>query len=171
MMPGTACRKNECPPSGILPVELPVLPSMAKEELASVWQRQLGKTAPSQLPRSLLARSLAYQLQAQELGGLPRETVRILCRIADDMESDREVTIPQIPEKRIKPGSVLVREHGGTLHRVMVMAEGFAWEGKSYPSLSAVAKAITGTNWNGNTFFGIGKKSAVQRASCPEAAT
>ena len=48
-----------------------------------------------------------------------------------------------------------MREHGGSMHRVMVMGEVYAWNGKTYPSLSAVAKAITGTNWNGYAFFGL----------------
>jgi len=167
----TAIRKVDHPPADGLPVDLSALLTLPAEELCSIWQRQLGKTAPSDLPRSLLARSLAYHLQAKKFGDLPREMIRILNQIADNLETGKEGDIPSIPEKGIKPGSVLVREHGGTLHRVMVMADGFAWEGKTYPSLSAVAKAITGTNWNGNTFFGIRKKGSTQRVVSLEAVT
>jgi hypothetical protein len=57
----------------------------------------------------------------------------------------------------LNPGSLLVREWKGRLERVMVLEEGFAWNGTTYPSLSMVAKAITGTSWNGHRFFGLGK--------------
>lgn len=164
-------RKFNQPSADVLPVDLSVLSSLSVGELVSIWQRQLGKTAPSGLPRSLLARSLAYQLQIPKMGGLQREVIRILDRVADNLEAGGKADVPSVPEKKIKPGSVLVREHGGTLHRVMVMAEGFIWDGKTYPSLSAVAKAITGTNWNGNTFFGIRKRDPAQRNVRPETAT
>ena len=68
----------------------------------------------------------------------------------------------------IKPGSVLVREWAGRIHRVMVLEEGFAWNGKSYGSLSQIAKVMTGTSWNGHRFFGLregGIKSKIQRLS------
>ena len=63
-------------------------------------------------------------------------------------------------EQRLKPGVVIMREHNGVHQRVMVLDEGFAWNGKSFGSLSAVAKAITGTNWNGQRFFGLDRKRA-----------
>ena len=59
----------------------------------------------------------------------------------------------------LKPGTILVREHAGVLHRVVVMENGFAWEGKTFRSLSEAAQAITGTNWNGPRFFGLRSKS------------
>jgi Protein of unknown function (DUF2924) len=68
--------------------------------------------------------------------------------------------VPPVPDRRgLKPGTILVREHAGVLHRVVVMENGFAWEGKTFRSLSEAAQAITGTNWNGPRFFGLRSKS------------
>jgi hypothetical protein len=58
----------------------------------------------------------------------------------------------------LKPGTLLVREYKDEMHRVAVMAEGYAWKGRTYSTLSAVARAITGANWNGYVFFGLKKK-------------
>ena len=65
----------------------------------------------------------------------------------------------------LKPGTLLVREYKGEMHRVTVMAEGYAWRGQTYPTLSGVARAITGANWNGYVFFGLKKKSETTVAS------
>ena len=71
--------------------------------------------------------------------------------------------IPPVPLKRsLKPGTILAREHGGALHRVMVLDEGFAWNGSTYGSLSEAAHAITGTKWNGPRFFGLRDGPNVQ---------
>ena len=68
--------------------------------------------------------------------------------------------MPYPGNQRLKPGSVIVREHDGVDHRVMVLDEGYAWNGKTFGSLSSVARAITGTNWNGQRFFGLKEKRA-----------
>jgi Protein of unknown function (DUF2924) len=74
------------------------------------------------------------------------------------------LAIPPLPERRsLKPGTELVREHAGALHRVVVLADGFAWNGARYRSLSEVARAITGTNWNGPRFFGLRDKAKPAR--------
>jgi hypothetical protein len=115
------------------------------------------------LPKWLLARLLAYRLQAVEYGDLPRETVRMLIKIADQLEQGKDPFIAPVVEERIKPGTILVREHGGVAHRVRVLAEGYAWNDRTYPSLSAVAKAITGTSWNGYVFFGLKERNKRKR--------
>jgi hypothetical protein len=58
----------------------------------------------------------------------------------------------------LRPGTVLGREWAGKMHRVVVLTDGFAWNGKTYPSLSKVAVAVTGTRWNGSKFFGLRDK-------------
>jgi hypothetical protein len=58
----------------------------------------------------------------------------------------------------LRPGTVLGREWQGEMHRVVVLADGFSWNGKTYPSLSKVVRAITGTRWNGPKFFGLRKR-------------
>jgi hypothetical protein len=74
--------------------------------------------------------------------------------------------IPPVPEKRsLKPGTILVREHEGVLHQVTVVNGGFAWNETTYRSLSEVARAITGTNWNGPRFFGLRDKTKPSRST------
>ena len=71
----------------------------------------------------------------------------------------RAPRVPPVPNRRsFKAGTILVREHAGVLHRVITMEQGFAWNGTTYRSLSEVAQAITGTNWNGPRFFGLRAK-------------
>ncbi|WP_375458344.1 DUF2924 domain-containing protein [uncultured Enterovirga sp.] len=122
------------------------------------WRRLVGSPAPAQLPRSLLHRILAYRVQAAALGDLDRDTARELRRMA---EEGREAEVMPLPELRpVKPGTLLVREWEGTLQRVMVLAEGYAWNGATYPSLTGVARAITGSSWNGPRFFGLRTRKA-----------
>lgn len=101
---------------------------------------------------------LAYRLQADQHGDLGKEAVRLLDAITSDLADGKTPDIKPPSERRLKLGTILVREHQGVQHRVMVMAEGFVWQGKTFMSLSSAAKAITGTNWNGQRFFGLKEK-------------
>ena len=94
-----------------------------------------------------------HHVQEQRLGGLDRPTARMLDRLADG----------GVAPVLLKLGSVIVREHDGAMHQVMVIKGGFAWNGQTYSSLSAVAKAITGTIWNGNRFFGLRRPVVTDR--------
>jgi Protein of unknown function (DUF2924) len=135
--------------------EIAHLRGLDLDALRARWRSQTGRAAPSHLPKNLLLRVLAYRAQAAVFGDLDKATARLLDRIADDVGSGKRVEVP-IPDRvGIRPGTLMVREWEGVSHRVMVMAEGFAWSGSSYPSLSKVARAITGTRWNGPRFFGL----------------
>jgi hypothetical protein len=123
--------------------------------LVTTWQRHLGGQAPAHLPRSLLVRLLAYKLQSEKHGSLPKSGKLYLKSIEADLKAGRVPETPYLNEKQLSIGTQLTREHNGILHRVMVVKDSFAWNGKTYASLSAVAKAITGTNWNGNRFFSL----------------
>jgi Protein of unknown function (DUF2924) len=125
--------------------------------VATVFRRK----APEPLPRHLLFRILAYRLQAERLGELDKETVRLLDRIAWGNGGNRPSSLlgKQSRFERLQPGSTLVREWGGARHRIEVLDKGFAWNGKTYRSLSAVAFAITGTRWSGPRFFGLRGRS------------
>ena len=120
--------------------------------LQARWRTVFGRRAPAHLPRHLLLRIIAYQLQAEVHGDLDPGTVRYLERVAK-AGSSRSAPLPE--ETSVRPGTLLVREWDGVLHRVMALDEGFAWNGTSYRSLSEVARAITGTRWNGPRFFGL----------------
>jgi hypothetical protein len=139
--------------------------SMSSEELSRAWRNVIGKPAPANLPKSLSARLLAYRIQGHRHGDLTKETTRLLDSIADDLAAGKTPDIQPPFERRLKPGTVLIRENQGVQHRVMVMEEGYAWQGRTFASLSSAAKAITGTNWNGNTFFGLGEKKAASEVS------
>ena len=107
------------------------------------------------LPRHLFFRVLAYRLQANQLGDLDAETVRLLDRSGSpDKAGQRAVSMGQRTAE-LRPGTTLGREWNGQIHRVAVLTEGFAWNGKTYRSLTKVAFAITGTRWSGPKFFGL----------------
>ena len=111
-----------------------------------------GRPAP-ELPRALLHRALAYRIQADATGDLDRDTICLLDRLAQEGRDGVVIPLPDL--RGTKPGTLLVREWEGTLQRVMVLEQGFAWNGQTYDSLSQVTRAITGTNWNGPRFFGL----------------
>ena len=107
------------------------------------------------MPRHLLFRVLAYRLQADHLGDLDRESQRLLDRpVSPEDAGQRALALAQRTAD-LRPGTVLEREWNGHVQRVAVLADGFAWNGKTYPSLSKVAVAITGTRWSGPRFFGL----------------
>jgi hypothetical protein len=125
------------------------------------WRNHLGGTPPAHLPRWLLLRVLAYRIQANALCGLDKETLRVLRQPKRQTvhSLDGRPFEPRIPKTReganLIAGAQLVREWNGKLERVMVLEKGFTWNGKSYGSLSRIAEAMTGTNWNGHRFFGL----------------
>jgi hypothetical protein len=125
------------------------------------WRNCLGETPPAHLPRWLLMRILAYRLQTAALGGLDKETLRILRQPkgATLASSGRRPFAARMGITReganLGAGALLAREWKGRLERVMVLDQGFAWNGETYGSLSQVARAMTGTNWNGHRFFGL----------------
>lgn len=121
-------------------------------ELRARFRAVTGKRA-SRLPRHLLIRTLGYRLQARAFGGLSRESIRLLDRIADG------IAVPP-PVRQEGPGTVLVREWNGVRYHVMIVKGGFAWNGATYRSLSEVAFAITGTKWSGPRFFGLKGKAS-----------
>ena len=123
----------------------------------SVWQRP----APDHLPRHLLFAIIAYRIQVDRFGDLDHETRQLLDRIGPKESSTAMAArLVSFDQKRseLTPGTVLVREWDRRSQRVMVMSDGFAWNGQTYDSLSKVAFAITGTKWNGPRFFGLRDK-------------
>ena len=129
--------------------------------LRSRWQSVFQSLPPDHLPRHLLFAIIAYRVQADRLGDLDHETKQILDRTdAKDTGTTVSSRLVSFDQKRteLTPGTVLVREWDRQSQRVMVMADGFAWNGQTYDSLSKVAFAITGTKWNGPRFFGMRDK-------------
>jgi hypothetical protein len=142
----------------VLRAEIAGLPALDLSALRLRWRNETGRTAPAHLPKYLLLRMLAYRMQANVYGDLDAATVKVLDRIARQKKreaADRSAGIRRRPPRTLKPGTILVREWGGDLQRVAVLTEGYAWNGKTFRSLSTVAKAITGTQWSGPRFFGL----------------
>ncbi len=121
--------------------------------------------APPQLPRHLLFRILAYRLQADQLGDLDANTRRVLNRMGFETADGIGRLVADLNRSRteLRPGTLLTREWDGHLQRVMVLADGFSWNGETYRSLSKVAFAMTGTRWSGPRFFGLDQPPSERR--------
>jgi hypothetical protein len=136
------------------------LAALDADQLRLQWRNHLGGAAPTHLPRWLLLRVLAYRRQAAALGDLDKASLRVI-----RASQGGAIDFAARPFNNRKPttrdgiglnsGALLVREWRGKLERVMVLDKGFAWNGKTFGSLSQVAKAITGASWNGHRFFGL----------------
>jgi hypothetical protein len=132
--------------------ELDRLPSMHIVELRARWRTLFKSEPPKAFGPDLLRRSIAYRIQEAAYGGFDRATKRLLRQLKAQMrKKPGKIVLP----RRIKAGAVLVRRWKGESHRVMVLDEGFAYAGKTYESLSVIAREITGTRWNGPRFFGL----------------
>ena len=126
--------------------------------LRSRWQSVFQRPAPVHLTRNLLFAVIAYRVQADRYGDLDHATRQVLNRsVTKETGRVTSARLASFDQKRSKltPGTVLVREWDRQSQRVMVMADGFAWNGQTYDSLSKVAFAITGTKWNGPRFIGL----------------
>ncbi len=144
--------------------------------LRARWQSVFQRSAPGHLTRHLLFAVIAYRLQADRFGDLDHATRQLLDRTvakeAGPLMSARLASF-DLKQTDLSPGTVLVREWDRQSQRVMVMADGFAWNGQTYDSLSKVAFAITGTRWNGPRFFGLARRNGTstrnnnKKSVCP----
>mgnify|MGYP002624418155 CR=1 FL=1 len=136
-----------------LAAQLAALDSLSRTELKARWVELYGTPCPPHVSQLFLRRALAYRIQEKVLGGLDRATRRKLDRIATDLAAGRSPRRNRRP--KVKPGTRLLREWQGTVHEVIVLEKRVTYRGKTYASLSAVARAITGARWSGPRFFGI----------------
>ena len=135
---------------------LAALTKVSTPDLKDLW-RELFDSEPPPFNRRYLESRLAYRIQELAYGGLKPATVRRLEKIGDELDGgDRKKSRVRADQHR-KPvaGTRLIREWQGVEHVVSVTADGFDWQGRPYKSLSAIARAITGTRWNGWIFFGL----------------
>jgi len=144
-------------------VEIARLRELDVDALRARWHTVFGRRSPSHLPRHLLFRILAYRLQVDRLGDIDAESLRLLDR-SETPEKAGQRAVARRPVD-VRPGTVLAREWNGQMQRVTVLENGFAWKGKTYPSLSKIALAITSTRWNGPRFFGLREKPSKKEAS------
>src|SRR5262245_44210170 len=139
--------------------EIAHLRSLALDALRRRWRAVFGRTPPAGLSKNLLGRMLAWNLQEQVFGGLDRESLSFLEGLARRAGS---------PRRRFKPGTVLVRDYHGQRHAVTVAEDGFEWQGTTYASLSAIARAITGMAWSGPRFFALARAKGTPNRSTKE---
>ena len=144
-------------------VEIARLRELDVAALRARWHTVFGRRAPAHLPRHLLFRILAYRLQADRLGDLDLESQRLLDRSDSPEKAGQQAAARR--SNGVRPGTVLGREWNGQMQRVTVLENGFTWKGKTYPSLSKIALAITGTRWNGPRFFGLRDKPSKKETS------
>lgn len=134
--------------------------------LRSRWQGIFQRPAPAHLTQHLLFAFIAYRIQVDRFGDLDHATKQMLNRLGEkEVGKTLSAHLASFDQKRLKltPGTVLVRDWNRESQRVMVLAEGFAWNGQTFDSLSKVAFAITGTKWNGPRFFGLRDKDDQSR--------
>jgi hypothetical protein len=163
-------RKVSQPRSAVEPTasdvdaEVGRIAAMSIEALRALWEKRRGGQPPATMSKDLIARALSHWLQEESVGGLSPQVRRFLTAVAKNGAE---------PVRHLKIGSVIVREHQGVLHEVMVVPEGFCLQGKTYSSLSSIALKITGTSWNGPRFFGLrdAEKTPLDAPANPPAQT
>jgi hypothetical protein len=128
-------------------------------DLKAMW-RQLFETEPPPYNRRFLESRLAYRIQELVYGGLKAETVKRLKAIAEDLDGGDPARRRRPAKDRPIAGTRLIREWQGIEHCVTVRDDGYEYQGRPYQSLSALARIITGTRWNGWVFFGLKNQRA-----------
>jgi hypothetical protein len=134
--------------------QLTALKGLPTQDLKRRW-RDLFESEPPPYNRRFLESRLAYRIQELAYGGLKPETVDRLHALAGDVAGADSGNRHRMDKDRPIAGTRLVREWQGVEHCVTVRDEGYEYRGRPYKSLSAIARAITGTRWNGPLFFGL----------------
>ena len=132
--------------------------SLGVDSLRTIWRTTFRASPPPAFSKDILARFLCWHIQEQAFGGLDPKTAKHLGGFA---RGDRS---PADRPRRLKLGTVLLREYQGERHTVTVVAKGYVWREATYASLSIIARAITGTAWNGPRFFGLRRGSESANA-------
>ncbi|HWA91176.1 MAG TPA: DUF2924 domain-containing protein [Rhizomicrobium sp.] len=143
--------------AGAVEIELIKLARLPIKDLRDVWKKRLGSEPPAIRSREVMARLLAWRVQAEDSGGLDLPSERKLREIGDALE--RTGTYEPKQRRDLSPGVFVTREWKGVVHRVAVTTGGFEYDGRRFKSLSDVARTITGTRWSGPRFFGLEQKT------------
>ena len=132
----------------VIASEISRLSGLPLKDLKAAWSAEFRREAPKGMWKDLLLRTLAWRLQEKAFGGHDRATLKLLEELGPKKAGDQRC-------QRLKTGTVLIRDFEGVRHTVRIVPGGFVWQDKTYSSLSAIARIITGTNWNGPRFFGL----------------
>lgn len=130
-----------------LEAEIARIRALGLNELRTLWRSTFHAPPPPPFTKDLMARFICWHVQEQGLGGLDHKATRLLEGLARGAKPGAD--------RRLKVGTVLVREYQGERHTVTVVSDGYVWRDITYASLSTIARAITGTAWSGPRFFGV----------------
>jgi hypothetical protein len=147
-MRGVTKKANESVSPDAIAAEISRLSGLPIKGLRIAWAAEFRRDPPKGLWRDLLLRTLAWRIQERAFGGHDKRTLKFLEAYGQKKAGDQRC-------QRLKSGTVLIREFQGVRHTVTIVAEGFIWREKTWTSLSAIARIITGANWNGPRFFGL----------------
>jgi hypothetical protein len=134
--------------------EIDRIRSLGLEDLRTLWRTTFRSSPPKGFTKDLVARFICCHIQEQAFGGLDPQTAKVLDGYARNNKP---------PDRRLKAGTVLVREYQGERHTVTIVPGGYVWSENTYASLSTIARAITGTAWNGPRFFGLRSRRAQSK--------
>jgi hypothetical protein len=140
-------------------MEIARIRSLGIDDLRASWQRKFERSVPAALSKALMSRMLCFKIQEEVFGGFGRATQKRLQAYANGKGDEGRQA------RHLKPGTELLREYQGERLKVIVTEDGFVFEGKSYASLTSIARKVTGTNWNGPRFFGL--RMSDDRLSSP----
>lgn len=159
---GLSCCEDLAPgsqPEGAdIEVRVIALEGLTTADLRIEWRRLYQATPPTRLSRDLLIRGVAFKVQEHAHGGLSLDIKRWLRSLSEASDQRRGAAVA--PVLTLKLGTKLVRQWHGYVHTVSVLDDGFEYQGERYPSLTRIARRITGVQWSGPRFFGISKAAA-----------
>jgi hypothetical protein len=159
--PSRRATRHSAPNSDTIDIEIATLEGLGVDALRQAWRDRFKSLPPPIQSADILRRLIAWKIQAEAYGGLDVESRAHLAKAHSNIENGRPAIAAANPA--LRPGSVLVREWRGTLHRVLVLDSDFEYAGKRFGSLSEIARAISGTRWSGPRFFGIEDKTRKPR--------
>jgi hypothetical protein len=131
--------------------EIDRIRSLGLDDLRILWRTTFHSSPPTGFTKDLVVRFISWHIQEQAFGGLDPQTAKVLDGFARNGKP---------PDRRLKAGTVLVREYQGQRRTVTIVPGGYVWRENTYASLSTIARAITGTAWNGPRFFGLRTRRA-----------
>ena len=138
--------------------EIAALAEWTIKKFRAKWHEIYGSPPPPKMSRDLLTRAVAHHLQEASYGGIDRKTARRLSSLVEGFGKGRKAT--PLPPSAPKPGTRYVREWHGKTYSVTALDNGFEFNGSRYPSLSRIAREITGARWSGPRFFGLSGSEA-----------
>ncbi len=138
---------------------MPGSPHPDRIRLQKEWKAAIGLPPPPFLSVRIMEKAVAFEAQCRAQGGLSVQMRRAFARIASEgADAPNAASAPTLC-----PGAHLVREWNGRTYQVEVLEKGFRMDGRTWPSLSALARHITGTNWSGPRFFGLANMRTRER--------